>query len=35
LTCCGTTYYGRIQASNEESSVWFGPISWTTDYLDD
>ncbi|MEC7721070.1 MAG: M60 family metallopeptidase [Candidatus Thermoplasmatota archaeon] len=35
LTCCGTTYYGRIQATNEEGSVWFGPISWTTDYLDD
>jgi len=24
----GTTYYGRLQASNEEGSVWFGPISW-------
>ena len=35
LTCCGTTYYGRIQASTDEGSVWFGPISWTTDYLDD
>jgi len=35
LTCCGATYYGRIQATNEEGSVWFGPISWTTDYLDD
>ena len=28
----GTTYYGRIQASNHENTVWFGPISWTTDY---
>lgn len=27
----GTTYYGRLQASNEEGSVWFGPISWTMD----
>ena len=35
LTCCGTTYYGRIQATNEEGSVWFGPISWSTDYLVD
>ena len=35
LTCCGTTYYGRIQATNEEGSVWFGPVSWSTDYLDD
>jgi hypothetical protein len=26
----GTTYHGRIQASNGENSVWFGPISWTT-----
>ena len=26
----GTTYYGRIQASNEVSSVWFGPVTWTT-----
>ena len=26
----GTTYYGRVQAFNEESSVWSGPISWTT-----
>ena len=26
----GTTYYGRVQASNEENSVWAGPISWTT-----
>ena len=31
----GTTYYGRIQASNHENTVWFGPISWTTDYLQD
>ena len=29
----GTTYYGRIQASNHENTDWFGPISWTTDYL--
>ena len=28
----GTTYYGRIQASNDANTVWFGPISWTTDY---
>ncbi len=35
LTCCGTNYYGRIQASNEENSVWFGPLNWTTDYLAD
>ena len=28
----GTTYYGRIQASNGENTVWFGPLSWTTDY---
>ena len=28
----GTTYYGRIQASNDENTVWFGPTSWTTDY---
>ena len=28
----GTTYYGRIQASNGENTVWFGPISWTTEY---
>ena len=26
----GTTYFGRIQASNGENSVWFGPVSWTT-----
>ena len=31
----GTTYYGRIQASNHENTGWFGPISWTTDYLQD
>ena len=28
----GTTYYGRIQVSNDENTVWFGPISWTTEY---
>ena len=33
LTCCGSNYYGRVMASNEEGSVWFGPINWTTDYL--
>ena len=27
----GTTYYARLQANNGESSVWFGPISWTTE----
>jgi len=35
LTCCGTDYYARIRASNEASETWFGPISWTTDYLPD
>ena len=35
LDCCGTTYYARIQASNEDRESWFGPISWTTDYLPD
>ena len=33
LACCGTEYYGRIVATNEEGSVWFGPINWSTDYL--
>tara|TARA_B100002019_G_C21253467_1_gene592508 strand:- start:920 stop:2170 length:1251 start_codon:yes stop_codon:yes gene_type:complete len=33
LDCCGTEYYGRIVATNEEGSVWFGPINWSTDYL--
>jgi len=28
----GTTYHGRIQATNDGRTVWFGPISWTTDY---
>jgi hypothetical protein len=32
LDCCGTTYYARIKASNDEGNIWFGPISWTTDY---
>jgi len=27
----GTTYYARLQANNGENSVWFGPISWTTE----
>ena len=35
LDCCGTTYYARIMASHEEGDIWFGPISWTTDYLPD
>ena len=35
LDCCGTTYYARIYSSNENSESWFGPISWTTDYLPD
>jgi len=35
LDCCGTTYYARIQASNEDRETWTGPISWTTDYLPD
>ena len=35
LTCCGANYYGRIMASNEGGSFWFGPINWTTDYLPD
>ena len=28
----GTTYYGRIKASNNENTVWFGPITWTTEF---
>ena len=35
LTCCGTDYYARIRASNGVAETWFGPISWTTDYLPD
>jgi hypothetical protein len=35
LECCGTTYYARIKASNSDRSSWFGPISWSTDYLPD
>ena len=35
LTCCSTTYHARIKASNEEGNIWFGPISWTTEYSDD
>ena len=35
LNCCGTTYFARIQATNEATESWFGPISWTTDYLPD
>jgi hypothetical protein len=33
LTCCGTTYHARIRAANDVGETWFGPISWTTDYL--
>ena len=35
LDCCGTTYYARIHSSNGNSEKWYGPISWTTDYLPD
>ena len=35
LTCCGTTYHARIRAANDAGEVWFGPLSWTTDYLPD
>ncbi len=35
LSCCGTEYYARIRASNAAVESWFGPIEWTTDYLDD
>ena len=35
LTCCGTTYYARIRAANEVTETWFGPVTWTTDYLPD
>ena len=35
LDCCGTTYHARIHASNGDRESWFGPVSWTTDYLPD
>ena len=35
LTCCGTDYYARIRAVNDAGETWFGPFSWTTDYLAD
>ena len=35
LDCCGTDYYARIKASNGNGETWFGPVSWTTDYLPD
>lgn len=35
LSCCGTEYHARIRASNDAGETWFGPISWTTDYLED
>jgi hypothetical protein len=30
LSCCDTTYYARIKATNDIGSIWFGPINWTT-----
>ncbi len=35
LSCCGTDYFARIRASNEAGETWFGPITWSTDYLPD
>jgi len=35
LECCGTTYYARIKSTNGGVESWFGPVSWTTDYLPD
>ena len=35
LSCCGTDYHARIRASNDAGEAWFGPFTWTTDYLDD
>ena len=35
LTCCGTEYHARIRAANDAGETWFGPFTWTTDYLDD
>jgi hypothetical protein len=35
LSCCGTEYHARIRAANDAGEDWFGPISWTTDYLED
>jgi len=35
LSCCGTDYHARIRAANDAGETWFGPISWTTDYLED
>ena len=35
LSCCGTEYHARIRAANDAGETWFGPISWTTDYLPD
>ena len=35
LSCCGTEYHARIRAANDAGEPWFGPISWTTDYLPD
>ncbi len=35
LSCCGTEYHARIRAANDAGETWFGPISWTTDYLED
>ena len=31
LSCCDTTYYARIKATNDIGSIWFGPINWNTD----
>ena len=35
LSCCGTNYFARIRAENSVGESWFGPVSWTTDYLSD
>jgi hypothetical protein len=35
LSCCGTEYHARIRAANDAGETWFGPISWTTNYLPD
>ena len=31
LSCCDTTYYARIKATNDIGSIWFGPINWNND----
>ena len=35
LSCCGTEYHARIRAANDAGETWFGPMTWTTDYLED